>query len=262
MNKLTKGSSKMETYINKLVRNKNFRAQMKKLISTGKKVSSPKGKYDEWSLQERINHDRINVEISEIIDGYETLRKRCKKIFSDDYFKNKNNISENYYLDNYQIEYIRAIIAKNDTEYLEHIKDFANIDVCRVYDVREEFLSPLNKGEEIIYLNKSKQMELQAYPIAICINPLASKRDLLDYIEKKWPLIEDNFLGVYYEKKLKIRQTKHAQELLDFIWDNKFLDHKKLKLKLNEKFPKNILAYYEIKDIIRNEKKKRLANLM
>lgn len=255
----TQGEVKMERYINDLIRNKDFQRKIKKLRKKSRKY--PEGMYDTWTKDEQEKHDRINREIGEIIDGYEKLRKRCKKLFGDDFSKIQSTISEVYELDVDQIGYIECLFSPKYKKIVDFMKSRAELDMCKISDFHDDELNPANKGEEIIYLNRRRQLFLNAYPIAVCIHPRASKRDVIDFIEKRWKWIEYNFLRNYAEKKLKYGRRKHGQEMLDFLWQNRFLPSQKLKEKLDHKFPKNGLVYFEIAKILQLEKDKRLRNL-
>ena len=100
----------MERYVEDLIRNKDFKISMKRLKKVDK---NPDGMYDTWTKKEKDKHDYVSKELSEIIDGYDKLRRRCNKLFSEDYFKIKNAISENYKLDGEQIGYIECLLILN-----------------------------------------------------------------------------------------------------------------------------------------------------
>ncbi len=256
--KKTQGELKMERYVEDLIRNKDFLRKLKRLRKTNK---YPEGMYDTWTEEEKAESDYINKELSEIIDGYNKLRKRTNKLMVDNHWKVKTIISEIYNLDNEQISYIETLFNPKYKDTVSFLKSMADFDMCKVWDYHDEELNPANKGEEIIYLNKRRQLFLNAYPVGIFIHPKASKRDVLDFIEKKWYWIENNFLRTYAEKKLKYGKRKYDQKMLDFLWNNRFLSSKKLKEKLDEQFPKNGLVYYEIIKILQLEKTKRLGSL-
>lgn len=256
--KKTQGETKMERYIQDLIRNKEFRRKIKRIRKLSR---TPTGMYDTWTAKERLEHDRINDELSEIISLYEQLRKRCKKIMNDRNWKIKKGISETYLIDGDQINYALHLMASQQKQepFFLPLQDWENMDMCKIFDFADDELNPMNKGEEIIYLNPQKQLFLNAYPVGVCIHPQASKRDVLDFIEKRWEWIENNYLRMSADKKLKYGKRKYNQEMLDFLWKNRGLPPKVLKRKLDEQYPKNGLVYYEIAKIIQLEKKKRLS---
>ena len=49
-----------------------------------------------------------------------------------------------------------------------------------------------------------------AYPVSIKIHRLASKRDVLDFIEKRWDYIEKNYLELYRGKLYKNKRRKNG----------------------------------------------------
>jgi len=127
--------------------------------------------------------------------------------------------------------------------------------MCRVVNEFDEQIIPFNEGDDFIHLMPNKKSELIAYPVSIKIHSLASERDIIDFIEKRWPWIDNMLRESEEQKTLKIRRKrKHSQDLLDFIWENKDVSAKVIKSKLDEKFPKNGLAYYEISKLIQSEK--------
>ena len=252
---VTQGELKMNMYIQDLIRNKDFLRKMKRLKRAQK--NEPFGMYDTWTEEQKKESEYFDKEFKEVLEGYEKLRKQTLKILNTPSFKIKNSISEIYNIDHSQISYIETILHKREEYLIETMKDFADLDMCKIHDFKDEEVSPSFKGREIIYIDKSRQLFLNAYPVGIFINPLASKRDVIDFIEKKWSWIENNFLRGYADKKLKYGKRKHNQKMLDFIWINRGINSKDLKNKLDEEFNGNGLVYYEISKIIQNELQKR-----
>ncbi|MFM7088228.1 MAG: hypothetical protein ACKOW9_01700 [Candidatus Paceibacterota bacterium] len=255
--KKTQGEIKMERYIEDLIRNKDF---LKKIKRLRKNTNYPEGMYDTWTDEERQRHDYINKEFGEIIEEYKKLRKRTNKLMSDDYWRSKMVISEIYNLDNEQINYTEALLNPKKNDLLNFSKSMAELDMCKIADLRDSDFSSI-KGEAELSINPRRDLLTMAYPVGLLIHPKASKRDVLDYIEKRWNWIENNFLRSYSEKKLKYGKRKYDQKILDFLWNNRFLPSKKLKEKLDDSFPKNGLVYYEIVKILQLEKTKRLGSL-
>lgn len=254
----TQGHVKMLRYLQDIVRNENFKDVLKKLRKTDKKRQQPEGTYYDWTLKQQKEHDAINAELNSIIQGYELLRKRCKKILRDKNFIHRETIASDYGLD-YELSTIAiSMLDKEDVERAELVYGSEPVDLCRMLHVYEDELSPFNKGEEIIYLNPSRQLTRIVYPVAVGIHSKASKRDVLDYIEKRWKWIESSFRFAE-QKPMKIRKRKNSQEMLDFIWSVRFFPAKEIKEKLDEKFPKNGLVYYEISKIIHLETQKRFS---
>lgn len=253
----------MKRYVNDLIRNKPFVKSVKKLLKIRERDSSPI-RYNEMSIREQARHDYFNKEVEEIIEEYERLRRRCRKLLYDDYMRIASAVSSEYSIDGTQIQYIEYLLKEKDKEKYdlsEYMENLAELDMCKVDNLFDSQLNPLNRGEEIIHLDNQRQLFLEAYPVAVCINPNASKRDVLDFIEKKWEWI-DNALYDYTEgKKLRYRGRKYKQELLDFIWEHKDLSAKELERLVDEKFPQYLLTYNEITKLKSLEKKKRISSL-
>lgn len=118
----------------------------------------------------------------------------------------------------------------------------------------------------ISFIETTKNAELveesfrRLYPVAIFIHRFASKRDVLDYVEKEWHRIE-YLLAFYRDKKYKPKRRKFNQELIDCIWKNRNLPAKQIKKIIDKKFPHNQLVYYQISKIISLEKKKRTRKI-
>ncbi len=256
----TQGQAKMLRYIEDLIRNKQFKRLIKRLRNLSKLRTMPKGNYYDWTLEEQKKHDGINNELHSIAQGYEALRKRCKKVLRKKDSVVREKIASDYGLDNDLINHALALLGKNE-ETIKWSKKEIDPDMCKLIDLYEEEMSPLNKGEEIIYLNLVRQLLITAYPVAIAIHPRASKRDVLDYIEKRWKWIDAKQWMFNQKGALKIKKRKHSQEMIDFIWANRSLPAKQIEKKLNKKFPNNELVYYEISKIIQIEKQRRFKDL-
>lgn len=175
--KQTQGHDKMLLYLEELVRNKHFRMLGKRLRRLSRHKNLPEGKYDEWTNEEKKEHDYINNEIGSLIDEYERLRKRCKKLFRDRGFGIREKIASYYGLDNNLMNLALAMIEK-DEQAIYFAKMHAEPDMCQLIDLNEE-VSPYNKCEEIIWMRPVKQIFCAAYPVAMAIHPRASKRDVL-----------------------------------------------------------------------------------
>lgn len=258
--KETQGRKKMLLYLEELVRNKNFIKLLKKVKKQQKKNRMPEGMYVDWTPEQQKEHDYFNDEYCSIVDGYEMLRKRCKKLLRDKNHIARQQIASGYGLDNDLINFAVAMHSKSEESikfYKNYLQGFDDIDMCKVLNIYEETMSPFNKGEEIIYLRNDLQVLFNACPIAIAINSNASKRDVLDFIEKRWEWIDSILRQFDKQKGLKIRERKYNQEMIDFIWENRGLTSKQIKTKLDEKFTTNNLVYFEIAKIIQLEKKRR-----
>jgi hypothetical protein len=215
--KITQGEEKLERHIQDLIRNKDFLKKFKRLKRLQKKEQS-------------LDDDFWNKEYANLIIEYKKLRKRSSRLINNDYWNLKMKISEIYRLDNYQINYIECLLDPDFfSAYLTTAKGNAENDMCKILETNEIEIFPSDNHQNLTYFNHRTQLFFNAYPIGIFIHPKASKRDVLDFIEKKWSKIENEYLRAIEEKKLKYGKRKHSQKLLDFIWSNKHLKSKDIK---------------------------------
>jgi len=255
----TQGEFKMMRYIEDLARNEHFKRKIKRLNKFTKKGKSKTDKVFTFSEEESAQIDKFGEEIYSILDSYKELAKRYKKLLYDRKFRAERRIAEEYFIDNWGIFYSIYCLQKNE-ETLRLLKSLFELDMCKICDLQDEENNPVYSKDDIISLNPTRTLRRIAYPVSISINPRASKRDVLDFVEKKWPFIE-SILSSYSEKKLKFGKRKFDQKLLDFIWDNRALKPAEIKNALDIKFPSSDLVYYEISRIIRQEREKRLREL-
>src|SRR3989338_8042176 len=125
--KITQGQAKMLRYIEDLIRNRAFVRRLNKM------------KKDDW-LNSRAEIDKFNREIIEILDGYNSLRKRSKKIFSKGtYWKNAEILAYLYGLDNELIQLALAL-KKGQIERLDLAKATAEPDMCKIQNIFEDAL--------------------------------------------------------------------------------------------------------------------------
>ena len=107
-------------------------------------------------------------------------------------------------------------------------------------------------------LNKE---DIEHYPVSVRISPYASKRDILNYIERFYPYIL-HLQKDYKDTKIKIGKFKtrksNIQERNDFIYKNRNLSRKEIMHLVGDKFgPNAVIDYGYIGKIISMEKKKR-----
>jgi hypothetical protein len=252
--KTTQGHEKMLLYIQKLIRNKFFIDELKKIKESD---PEPKGMYDTWTKEQKERSDFINKELGGIIEDYLKVKQRCEKLYKDKRWELQEKLTYEYGIDLHLLAYVRCLLDEEYKNIASHFEDYA--EMCRIVNEFEEQIIPFNPGDDFIHLDPSKKTELIAYPVSIKINSLASKRDVMDFIEKRWNWIDNTLRQSKDEKALKIkRKRKHSQALLDFIWENRELPAMAIKKKIDKKFPNNGLVYYEISKLIQLEKMERL----
>jgi hypothetical protein len=256
--KFTQGKTKILRLIDDLIRNKLFLRSLKRVIREQDKWRKrfEKGNYYAWTKEEQAEHDYFNKEAGEIIEEYQKLKKRTKKLMHTREYKIKQKIAWRYGLDSYLINLAIAKYKKDAYSVASHIDEGG--DMCRVHSDYQDEVMPLNTGEDFSKMNAKKQLGLIAYPVSIGIHRNATKRDVLDFIEKEWWIV-NNALKDYEEKPYRARKRKHDQKMLDFIWENRSLPATKLKDKLDVEFPKNGIAYFEVSKLVQLEKQKRLG---
>lgn len=121
-------------------------------------------------------------------------------------------------------------------------------DVC-ILESQEDKVYPMDI--HTFHVVEVDDIEREVYPINIKLHRFASKRDVLDFIEKRWEDIKP-FLA---EKRTKERKIERP--VADFIWKHRGKKAKDIKLMLDKKFPKNGLMYFDITKVISEEKKRR-----
>lgn len=124
-------------------------------------------------------------------------------------------------------------------------------NLCLLADLAEERAEPFNKD--------TTKADDKIYPIAIRISPYASKRDIVDYVNKMFPLIK-RWQKTYTDPKIKIGKVKRKkpaiQERNGFIYENRGLSINETKKLVEEKFGES-LDYEYIGKIRSDEMRKR-----
>ena len=243
----TQGSIKFKQYVEDLLRNKHFMNTARKLIAThSDKIPDDNNAYKE-------------VEV--LVEEYKKLDTKSKKWlkkYHSGFDKLSGIMSEEYGLDN---ELLRPVLMSLSSLKEGELKqsilyDALFSDLCIWIDNNDEYLNTVFPKIPLA-LDPRRQDHLKVFPISIDIHRFATKRDVLDFIEKKWPWIE-NLLGQYKDyKNIKFRKRKLDRKITDFIWNNRKLPAKEVKVLLDKEFPKNGLVYYEFSKIISQERRRR-----
>ncbi len=98
-----------------------------------------------------------------------------------------------------------------------------------------------------------------AYPIRMDIHRFATKRDVLDFIDKKWRIIEkESKLFMKSEKRIRARKNKERD---DFIWNNKQLSASEIVKLVSDNFQGVVMGREEVYKVINLEKERRNLNL-
>lgn len=130
------------------------------------------------------------------------------------------------------------------------------LDICRIYDMPDEFLNPLFPVDFDIPPSKhpQKRKDFTAYPIHLGISPKASKRDVLDFIQNRWDDIH-YYLEMYGAQALRVRKrTKNERDM--YIWQNKDKPSQQIEDLVNQKYPDENITYSDINKILHRLKKR------
>lgn len=136
------------------------------------------------------------------------------------------------------------------------------LDVCELYDEVDEYLdenSPMDFNTPPSR-DPRRRTQLYAFPIHIGISPQATKRDVLDFVSKRWKSIR-NMLDLYLENP-KIVRSKPKSERNEFIWKNRNLSARKVADLVNKKYPEENLTYSDINSVLYYLRKRRKSKLV
>lgn len=160
--------------------------------------------------------------------------------------------------DKYKIE-----IGKETTLSPIKIKSFDKdlVGICNTYGLdndiwfdslekfvfKDELIKPLSLDLCILSDNlNSKDLskdEIKNYPIIIRISPYASKRDILNYIERTYSFI-NHFQENYRDRDIRIGKFKtrnsYITERDDYIWENRNLPRREILKLLIKKYGNSI----------------------
>lgn len=242
LRKETQGHKKLQQYMADLKRNKHFMAKISQLRKLGK--NTDKNEKEELYIA--------------MLEKYQALSEEFMTLFPDDndfpQMKIYDEIAEEYGLDH---ELVHNILIENLTG-----KDDKLGEVFDLVEMRDSIDMLLYLDEAWIppALNNRLQTFLTAYPISLNIHKFATKRDVLDYVNKNWDIII-SYIEEYRENKVNFRQRKLDRKITDFVWEHKNLSLKELKKELDKSHPNNGLVYNEIGKIISLEKRRRLRKI-
>lgn len=212
-----------------------------------------------------------------ITKGQNKINQRIK-----DHLDARKAAFENYKRDNNRNEYHKTLIKIMDEDPLDFTLPYSikknkreketgllkiiypkqnEIDMCSTLDRKEVSLLTDNirhnnrndpKILDVLDLHEAWNM---VYPVVIGISPIASERDVLDFIKKRWPVIRKKLNN--YGKQLRIRK-RPQQERNDFIWRYRYLPPDKMLTLLDDKFSNHDLGVENIRAILKSEKVRRV----
>lgn len=210
--------------------------------------------------------------------GQKKTRLRLKELFDNEIFKkelsnilaNPNKKKQNKQLwkfaEKYSLEFemgspfLDLVTGRNSKILDEQIGH--ELDVCELYDEVDEYLNENFPRDFDIPPSRrpDKRAQLNAFPIHIGISPQATKRDVLDFISKRWDHIR-YMLDTYLEKP-KIIRVKPKSKRDEFIWKNRNLPSSKIAELVNEKYPDSVLTYSDINSILYYLRKRKQTKLV
>ena len=242
-NKQTQGYKKLKQYTEDLLRNQLFLKKLWEFNDIWDKewTDEKGGRYPHQHIQRLIDGGNELSDIArEVHEQWELLRKL--KVLAYEYGVDFHLI----------MEMLAGLKGKKEAELLE------SYDFCDIGDNYKEYID-LDSHANFIELDYERYSHGHAYPVRIDIHKFASKRDVLDFVEKRWDSIQKILKDKELKTQVRFRQRNQSRELLDFIWEGhiKGKKMKAIKKEADEKFPKNGLTYYEIGKLIRDEMDRR-----
>ncbi|MCC7436776.1 hypothetical protein IT402_02805 [Candidatus Nomurabacteria bacterium] len=133
-----------------------------------------------------------------------------------------------------------------------------DLDVCRLVDAKA------NREEELDCFEATGELfgrkELDRFPVHLMISPDASKRDVLDFINKNWQLVQA-YMEDYKRKTPAIRE-KQNKERDSRIWELQHLGAKMVASKINQEFPNTNFSYADVNKVLHRMRKKRKSDLV
>jgi len=198
--------------------------------------------------------------------GYRKQLQRLKDLLENKKFvseiesiktlpKKEKNQALIKFAEKYQIEYshfsplTRLVLGEK-----VNVNDVDRLDMCVTNDDWYENLNDDPHAQPIpIKYHTERKVRYANYPISVGISPMASKRDVLDYVKKNWESIREQ-LDDYGEQQ-RFRERPKAKRN-EFLWKHRKLPIKDLVEKVNEKFPDESLIDADIHKIISLERKR------
>ena len=213
-----------------------------------------------------------------LTQGQAKTRLRLKELFENENFKselsnilaNPNKKKQNKLLwklaNKYSLEFepgkpfLDVVMGQNP----KLDKQFGHeLDVCELYDEEDEYL---NENFPVDFdippsRNPRRRAQIHAFPIHMGINIYATKRDVLDFVNKRWDYIRYLLDGNITEKPKSPRIKPKAQRD-NLIWENRDLPAKEIADKVNQHFPSENLTYADINSILYYLRKRKFSKVV
>lgn len=205
-------------------------------------------------------------EKTKITQGQRKAKERIKELLENDVFnqefqkiksiKNPDSrankivkFAEKYFLDYEPGSFMFNLFHFEKFTTKKSLKDY-DLDLCKVYDLVDEYLNP-DFPADFKYppsSSPSRSAQIRAFPIHIGINPFATKRDVMDFISKRWDYIR--YMLDYHVEKPKIIKIKKKSERDSLIWNHRKEPASEIAKEVNKKFPDENMTYSDIHKIL------------
>ncbi len=246
IHRTTQGNKKMRQVLEDIVRNKNFLNDFNKYLS----LSKSNAKVEQPSTETAL----LMFKVLEL----EKLQKRImKRIFKKDIITTKLRKSLKIIAEKYDIDraLMPSILGYFMAEEVGKYSFLDFVDVCEIVGT-ELFVEEITNGLKRF---GGKELDEITHPVMIKLSRLTTKRDLLDFVNKKWPEIK-NYLYNNGDEKESIRirkRPKASRAVLDFIFE-KYRNGAQYVVKLlDDKFPGHGLSYSEVTKLFNQERERR-----
>jgi hypothetical protein len=125
------------------------------------------------------------------------------------------------------------------------------LDFCQIVDEPDDLLGVFNYEDYEIPPKPfpDKKLLIENYPVHIAISPLATKRDVLDFVTKRWGEIRAQ-LDLYDEGEPIVRKRRKAKRD-EYIWEHPEVPARILADMVCDNFPGELVTYADINSIRR-----------
>lgn len=138
-----------------------------------------------------------------------------------------------------------------------------NEDVCMISDEEDHYLNECFRVDFDYPPSRlpMKRAQIKAFPIHIGINIYATKRDVLDFVNKRWDEIR-YMLDCFTADRPSVTRKRVKAERDELIWENRGLPARDLADLVNAKFPEENLTYSDINSILYYLKQRKFSSLV
>jgi hypothetical protein len=231
--KTTQGQKKIKQLLEDIRRNKKFAQKISPLTK-----AKPKYKPEDLHL------------LYGMYQNYFTMLQvfRKKFLLFDTNYKLRRAICREYGIDAQLLDWLVHASKEGRLEGWD-FSEATSDDVCFLEIAESETLIDIHT----FHLTKVDQTDRAVYPVRINLHRFASKRDVLDFVEKRWDYISTHL------KEKRIKKRKLPRGVNDFIWKNREKKAKEIASLINDIYPQFSFTYSEVSKILTDERKRRKA---